>query len=250
MEKILFVVMMFCGLAAISQDVNVLMKEATNFERSLKNNEAIEKYEAVVKIEPANVKALVKLSELYASNGALLKDKGQQQQMYNQALQHAEKAIAADDKSADAYYARAMVAGKLTEVEEENKKVIQHVKDIKTYADKALELNPNHGKANYVLGKWYFEISNLNWAKKAAVKLLFGGLPDATIEEAINHMEKSRKLEPYFVANYLDLAKAYRSHNKPSQAIEVLNQLVKLPTRTVHDMSFKAEGKKMLSEMQ
>lgn len=250
MKKGLVILILMVGMTVTAQDVNVLMKEAVNFERALKIDEAAEKYQAVVKLEPGNVKALVKLSELYASKGSLLKDKAQQRQMYEKALQYAEAAIAADNKSADAYYARAMVAGKMTDVEDENKKMIQHVKDIKTYADKALELDPNHGKGNYVLGKWYFEIASLNWAKRAALKLLFGGMPDATIEDAIKYMEKGRKLEPYFVANYLDLAKAYRYDNKPMKAIEVLNMLVKLPTRTVHDVAFKAEGRKLLNELQ
>jgi hypothetical protein len=88
------------------------------------------------------------------------------------------------------------------------------------------------------------------WAKKAAVKVLFGGMPDGTIDNAFKYMEKSRTLEPYFVQNFLDLAKAYKYDYKPAKAIEVLNQLVKLPIRTSNDAAMKAEGKQILSEMQ
>jgi hypothetical protein len=56
-------------------------------------------------------------------------------------------------------------------------------------------------------------------------------------------------LDQYFVANYLNLAKAYKHDNKPAKAIEVLQKLVKLPNRTAADASLKAEGKKMLDEM-
>jgi hypothetical protein len=90
----------------------------------------------------------------------------------------------------------------------------------------------------------------LSWAKKAAVKVLYGGMSKATIENVYTYMEKCKKLEPYFVLNYLDLARAYKYDHKPAQAIEVLNQLVKLPTRTADDVALKSEGKKMLSEMQ
>ena len=63
-------------------------------------------------------------------------------------------------------------------------------------------------------------------------------------------MEKCKTLEPYFAPNYLDLAKAYKEYRKPAQAIEVLNRLVKLPTRTTDDIAVKAEGAKLLESMQ
>ena len=135
-------------------------------------------------------------------------------------------------------------------MESENKKIVEYLKQTKHYIDKALLLNPNHGKANYLLGKWNFEIVNTAWTKKVAVKVLYGSLPEATLENAFKYMEKSRSAEPYFVQNFLDLAKAYKMDNNPSKAIEVLNQLVKLPTRTPDDAAWKAEGKKILSEMQ
>lgn len=118
------------------------------------------------------------------------------------------------------------------------------------YSDRALALNPNHGKANYILGKWNYEVSTLSWVKKAAVKVAYGGMGSASLDSAYKYMERCRTLEPYYVQNFLDLAKAYKNDYKPSKAIEVLNQLVKLPTRTADDVALKAEGKQMLSEMQ
>ena len=63
-------------------------------------------------------------------------------------------------------------------------------------------------------------------------------------------MEKCKSLEPYFVPNYLDLAKAYKDNRQPAPAIEVLLKLVKLPTRTSEDVLLKAEGAKLLETLQ
>ena len=163
---------------------------------------------------------------------------------------YADKALAADANSADANYVRALAASKLTETETENKKIVADIKDARTYVDKALGFNPNHAKANYLLGKWNFDMVAMQWAKRAALKTLFGGIANATIEDAEKYMEKARTLEQYFVVDYLELAKAYKFDNKPEKAIEVLNKLVKLPNRTADDAALKAEGKQMLSEMQ
>lgn len=250
MKRIIAVVFLLLSAKLFSQDVNVLLKEATNLERLLKEDLALEKYKQILAVDRNNVKALVKSSELSAAVGARQKDEKTKIVFYNQAKEFADKAIAADSNSADAYYVRAVAAGKLTGVEEENKKIVAQVRDIKTYADKALKINPEHGKANYILGKWNYEILNLSWAKKAATKLLFGGMPPASIENAFKYMEKCRKSEPYFVPNFLDLAKAYKFDHKPAQAIAVLNELVKLPTRSPDDVALKAEGKTLLAQMQ
>ena len=242
--------MMLFSTTVSAQDVAVLMKEAQNLDRALKEDEAFAKYKQVLALDPNNVPALVRCAELSAGIGARQADKKAKKTYYDMSRDYADKALAANPNSADANYARAVAAGKQTEVEPENKKIVANVKDINVYATKALSINPNHGRANYVLGKWHYEMASLMWAKRAALKVFFGGMPEATMEDAIKYMEKTKTLEPYFVRNFLDLAKAYKYDNKPAKAIEVLNQLTKLPNRTADDATLKAEGKKLLSEMQ
>jgi hypothetical protein len=234
-----------------AQDVAVLMKEAQNLDIQLKEPEALAKYQQILVAQPNNIKALVRSTELNTAIGGRQTDKKAKKINYETAYAFAQRALAADTNSADAYYAMAMASGKMTEVETENKKVVSFVRDIKLYADKALSINPNHAKANYTLGKWHLEMLNLSGFKKLAVKAFYGGLPNATIEKAIEYMEKCKAADQYFVLNYLDLAKAYKQDNKPAKAIEVLNKLIKLPNRTFDDVALKAEGKKILDgEMQ
>jgi hypothetical protein len=250
MTKYFIALMMLFSTTVSAQDVAVLMKEAQNLDRALKEDEAFAKYKQVLALDPNNVPALVRCAELSAGIGARQADKKAKKTYYDMSRDYADKALAANPNSADANYARAVAAGKQTEVEPENKKIVANVKDINVYATKALSINPNHGRANYVLGKWHYEMASLMWAKRAALKVFFGGMPEATMEDAIKYMEKTKTLEPYFVRNFLDLAKAYKYDNKPAKAIEVLNQLTKLPNRTADDATLKAEGKKLLSEMQ
>ncbi len=243
-------VLSFVLITAYSQDINIMLKEADNFEKQQKEPEALDKYKQILLLDPVQLKALVKSAELNVSIGNRQADKNSKRLYYETALSFANRAFNADSTQADASYAMAMASGKMTDVETENKKIVAYVKDIKRYADKALSINPNHAKANYTLGKWHYEMANLSGLKKVAVKLFYGGLPEGTFEQAIQYMEKCKTLEPYFATNYLDLAKAYKEDRKPAQAIEVLNKLVKLPTRTSDDIAVKAEGAKLLESMQ
>ena len=251
MSRLFVLLLSICIVSSsLSQDVTVLLKEGLNLERSLKEQEALTKYQQVLKSDKNNVQALIRSAELSCAIGARQADKKGKMNHYSNAKNFADAALLIDSNNADANYVRAVVAGKFTEVETDNKLIIENVKDIKFYADKTLRLNARHAKANYVLGKWNFEMVNLAWAKRAAVRLFYGGLPNANIDTAVAYMERARLLDQYFVLNYLDLAKAYKFDDKPARAIEVLNKLVKLPTRTPDDAGLKEEGRKILSEMQ
>lgn len=233
-----------------AQDINILLKEADNLEKQLKEPEALEKYKQILVIAPTTIKALVKTAELNVLIGGKEKDKNSKRLYYESALGFANRALQADVNSADANYAMAMASGKLTDIETENKKIVAYVKDVKNYTDKAISINPNHAKANYTLGKWHYEMVTLSGLKKIAVKLLYGGLPDGDLEKAIFYMEKCKTIEPYFAPNYIDLAKAYKEARRPANAIEVLNKLIKLPNRSSEDILIKAEGTKMLESLQ
>ncbi|MDD2793951.1 MAG: hypothetical protein PHD73_12280 [Sediminibacterium sp.] len=254
MQKTLkYFLTMFCFVlitAAGAQDIQVLLKEADNLEKQLKEREALEKYRQVLITAPVNMKSLVKASELYVLLGNRESDRKQRRLYFETALGFAQRALEADINNADANYAMAMASGKMTDVETENKKIVAYVKDVKVFSDKALAIDPNHARAQYTLGKWHYEMVTLSGVKKMAVKLLYGGLPEGDIEKAILHMEKCRSLEPYFVPNYLDLGKAYKENHQPAKALEVLGRLVKLPTRSSADAELKAEGAKLLASLQ
>lgn len=249
MKNTITILLFFITALVNAQDVNVLLKEASNLEKQLKESEALEKYKQIVSIDSTTMIALVKCTEINCSIGARQTDKNTKANYYNTAKTYAQKALAVDANNSDANYAMALVAGKLTEIEQEKKQLTEYVRETKVYGDKAVALNPNNAKANYVVGKWHYEMVTLSWLKRAAVKTLYGGLPKADIDSAAFYMEKCRTLDQYFARNYLDLAKVYQYKNQPSNELEVLNKLVKLPNRTPDDAALKEDGKKMLEQI-
>lgn len=237
-----------CGMA---QDVTLTMKEAENFEKQLKEDAALEKYKTLALADSTYLPAVLKAAELSCSVGSRVKDVNARKPYYEQALKFATQAYQAKPAEAQVNYVMSLAASKMTELDLENKRTVQFIRQEKEYADKALAINPNHGKANYMAGKWNLDMTNTSWLKKAAAKTIYGGggIQPATLDSAIAYMEKCRIAEPYYVINYLDLAKAYKQDNKPAKAIEVLNRLVKLPVRTPDDAAWKAEGKAMLDAL-
>lgn len=250
MKKFFSIALLFIAITTKAQDVNVLFKEASNLEIQLKDQDALDKYKQILVIEPTNIKALVKATELSCMVGSHLINKNDKRLNYESALAYAQRAYKVDSTNSSANYAISVASARMTEVETENKKVAAFARDVKVYADRALAADPKNGKANFAVGRWHYEMVVLPVYKKAAVKVLYGGLPNASLDSAIFYMEKCKTLEPYFVLNYSFLAKAYREDNKPTKEIETLDKLIKLPVRTSDDAVLKAEGQKRREELQ
>jgi tetratricopeptide (TPR) repeat protein len=249
--KIFFIVFtIFSATAIFSQDETVLLKQADTFEKQFKENDALNIYQQVAASDSSNIFVLIKCTELNCSIGEKQTDKTAKLNNFQSAKTYADKAFIANPNSADANYAEALAFAKLTEIETENKKTVDDVRQIYSFGTKALSINPTHAKANYIIGKWHLEILNLSWVKKMAIKTMYGNLPKPDIDSAISYMEKCRNLDVYFLPDYLDLAKAYQYNNRPQQEIDVLAKMVRLPNRTADDAGLKAEGQKMLSALQ
>ncbi|MEO7312214.1 MAG: hypothetical protein ABIX01_17555 [Chitinophagaceae bacterium] len=238
------------GFTSFSQDVETLMKEGLKYEQQLKDTMAVGKYAKAFLLQPSNIKAALKCAEMSCSIGTRQTSEAEKIKFYADAKNFSDAALMLDSNNADANYMAAVVNGKLTEVESSNEKTVAEVKNIKIYADKALTINPNQGKAWFVIGKWHYEVLNLNLIKRAAVKLFYGGLPKATIETAISCFEKCKTLEPYFAMNYLALGKAYYQNKQYEKALAALEQCTKCPTLLPEDRSTKDEARELVVKWQ
>lgn len=243
-------VLVLLPFVAKAQDSKVILQEAVNLEKQFKEAEALAKYAELVKADSSNMDYLLKCTELNCSIGARERDKATKQQYYDAAGVYVNKAYSLQPESAAANYLKALVAGKMTEVTEKDKETVDYVRQIKVYADKALTADADYAKANYIEGKWHYEMVTLSFAKRAAVRTLFGKLPKASIDSAIYFMNKAITKDIYFTPAYLDLAKAYEYDHQPAKETEILNKLVKLPNRKFDDAALKQEGKAMMAKVQ
>lgn len=237
--------------ALFAQTADDLDQQAALSVKNLKEEDALATYKQALVVQPDNLPALIGASEMSSRIGNRLVDKSKDQATvyFNAAQDYASKALKVDSNSSDANLEMAIALGRLSLIESGKKKV-QYARDIKMYGDKAIHLNPQNSRAYYVLGKWNFEIANLNYFERSAAKMFFGGIPDGSIKGAIANYEKCRQLNPGFILNYLDLAKAYKQDDQNEKAIAALQTLVHLPVQAQDDPSTKIEGRKMLDSMQ
>ncbi|HSC53227.1 MAG TPA: hypothetical protein VLC98_06405 [Phnomibacter sp.] len=250
MRQLIVCCLLMVAVAATAQDPASLLEEGRKLELKLKDEEAYAKYREVVKIQPGNQKALLKSAELSCTLGARKEKPEEKNGYYQVAKKYTETALAIDTSSAEAYTVMALVNSKIAEIEKSNDELVKAVKAAKQYADKAVAVNPQYGKGWYMLGKWHLDALLINALKKAAYKVIYGGVGEASIDKAIEYMEKCKTLEPYYCSNFYDLARAYEYSHQYEKSIAILQQLAKLPTKRQEDVNTKALGAALLQKLQ
>jgi len=230
-----------------AQDVDALLKDAKQQESQFKENEAFVKYAQIVRLQPSNLAVLCKCSELCTYIGGREKDKLKKADYFKAGKTYATAALRLNPNSSEANVVMAMAIGRLTLIAS-GKDKIASVNDVKLYADKAIRLDPSNFKAYHVLGKWNYEISNLNFLEKTLAKLFYGDVPKASLQDAIMNYEKARAINPGYILNYLELAKAYYRNDEKKKAIALLTLMMPLPNHVFDDTRIKVEGNRFLKE--
>ena len=237
--------MLLTFLSPFAQDISAIIKEAGRLESIPDEKAAFARFREVLKIKSTEVYALSKCSELCSRIGKRETDSKSRDNYYKAARIYAATALKVDLLNSDANCAMAMALGRVTMSKSGKEKIIT-AREIRKYVDQAIKSDPGNFKAWHVLGRWHYEISNLNLFERAAVNILFGGLPESSIKESIAAFEKSQSITRGFILNYFELAKAYRRNNEMDRAINSLNTMLTLPNQTEDDPLIKLEGKKLL----
>lgn len=222
-----------------------MLREADRLEALPDEKAAFNKFKLVLKSDPDNLQALCRASELCSRIGNRQTDVKVRDNYYAAAVSYAKQALRVKPQSDEANVAMGIAIGR-TSLTKSGKEKIAAAKDIRHYAETALKYNPRNFKAWHILGKWNYEVSNLNFVEKAATRVFYGGLPNASLKNSIMAYEKARSINGTFLLNYLELAKAYKRNDEADKGIALLKAIGPLPIQTEDDPRIKKEAASLL----
>ncbi len=241
--------LLLCFSKASSQDIAQLTKDALRLEALPDENAAFKKCKEILKLQPVNIFALSKCSELCSRIGKRQTDKKLMGDYYEAAKTYADIALKLDPNNSEANCVMAIALGRST-LNKSGKEKITNAREIKRYVDLAIKNDPQNFKAWHVLGRWNYELSSLNIIERTAAKILYGTIPIGSIKLAILAFEKSNSITTGFILNYFELAKAYNKNDETNKAIAILNKMMQMPNHTEDDPFIKEEGKRLLKDYQ
>ena len=132
---------------------------------------------------------------------------------------------------------------------EGNKKKIELAVVVKNVANRAVELDPGNHYAHYILARWHHNLANVSGVLSVMAKLIYGGLPPASNQQAIHHFQQAVKHEPDNITYRLEFARASLTIKKWQLAQQQLDQIQLLEAKIYADRQLKIEAEQMRTKV-
>jgi tetratricopeptide (TPR) repeat protein len=247
--QILSVTLTICSIflasVAESQDTSTLLRKADELDAQGRSDEAIEALKQAEKINPSNPNLLIKLSQDYSDKIDNSKDRSQKLAFAKLCLEYAKKAVHEAPENADAHVCLSIAYGKMTDFTD-NKTKMEYSKIVKSEAEKAVELNPQCDLALLILARWNFEMATLNPILKAIAQTLYGQLPPASKDLAVEYFQKAIAAAPEKIIHHAEFAQALESMGKTKEAKTEWLKVKQLKPTDAEDRRYVAEADRRL----
>jgi tetratricopeptide (TPR) repeat protein len=230
---------------AESQDISSLLRKADDLDAQGRSDDAIETLKQAEKINPTNPSLLIKFSQDYSDKIDDTKDRSQKLAFAKLCLDYAKKAVHVAPENADAHVCLSIAYGKMTDFTD-NKTKMEYSKVVKSEAEKAVELNPKSDLALLILARWNFDMATLNPILKAIAQTLYGQLPPASKELAIEYFQKAIAAAPEKIIHHAEYAQALESMGKTKEARAEWLKVKQLKPTDAEDRRYVAEAERKL----
>jgi len=249
MNRVILVLLLAVPFAAFSQDLTNLLHQAARLESEFREEEALPAYQEVLHLQPRNLVALCKCSDLSCRIGNRQPNKEKKIDYFKAGYGYAQAAWLLDSTDAEVNIVMAFSLARMALIQS-GKERVASANEIRRHAENAIKYDPRNYKGYHILGRWNYEVSGLNFLERTFARWFFGTLPDASLEDAIGYYEKSKALNPGFILNYFELARAYHREGKKDEAIRLLRQMDTLKDEMYDDREVRKEGKALLMDLQ
>lgn len=229
-------------------DVNSLLADARAAEAKLDSRRALDLYLAADKAKPNDPAIIQKIARQYSDLIVDLTNDDDRRRHAQTALDYSLRAVELDPKNAENVLSLAVCHGKLG-VYSDTRTKIKYSRLVKEEAERALALKPDYAWAHHVLGRWNYEVATLGAATRLVVRLIYGGLPDASTAEAVKQLSLAIELEPGELAHQLELGFALAADGQKEKARAQFEKALKFPSREKHDESAKQRAREALAKL-
>ena len=209
---------------------------------------ALQSYQKANKEDSLNTTYIWKIVREYTDLGVFAESKDETETFYADAEKWARSCVSMAPDDADCHLFLAVAVGRVA-LFSGGKKKVNLSKEVKAEATMAIELNPNLDGSFHVLGRWNREVANLSWFLRAAAKIIYGGLPSASNEDAIINFEKAIDLRPDRMLHYFELGITYKDLGDKTKAREAFEKCLSMDVRERQDAGRQEDSKEFLKKL-
>ncbi len=198
--------------------------------------------------ESGKVTNLCALSRRYCDLMYLTNSASAKKDLLRRALHCAQLAVSAGPENATAHASLAVCYAQSCAFAD-IKGELAYSRLFKLEAEKTIALDPGQDIAYYLLGRWNYGVANVGLLSRAFVKIVYGGLPRASNEEAIRNFQKAIELAPERIIHHAGLALVYAATSQREMEIAELEKCRALKPSDRADADAQREAAKRLAAL-
>lgn len=233
---------------AHAADASALLRDALAAEAKFDSKAALELFLQADAARPNDPVILQKISRQYSDLTIDTKDLAEKKRLCTEALNYAQRAVALKPRDPVNVLSLAICYGKLGMYSDTRTRV-QYSRQVKDYAEQALALDPRYDYAHHVLGRWNYEVASLGGATRLIVKLIYGGLPNASTAEAVRQLKLATELSPQLPSHRVEYAFALLADGQRDAAKKNFEESLKMPKREKYDDEAWARAREALAKL-
>jgi tetratricopeptide (TPR) repeat protein len=234
-------------LFSLAQSASEWKTKADALESAGKTQQALETYQKAEGLDPKNAAILIKIAKQYGDLMPALKGDARKQAA-QKSLAYSRKAVALAPKLSDSHLALALSLGKNTEFLG-NREKLEASREIKSAAETALKLNPKSDYAHHMLGRWHQEIAAIGGGTRMLAKVVYGGIPNGSYEEALDHFEKARNINSKRLIHHIEYGRTLAMMGRDADARTELKKALAMPNQEADDPESKLRGQSTLKKL-
>ncbi len=231
--------------AASPQTWDDIVAAAREAEARFEVARALELYLEADRLRPDDAGTLQKIAQQLSDLALEKATAAEKKTQAARALEFAKRATALAPDDPVNVLSLAICYGKLGVLSDTRTKV-EYSRLVRREAERALALDPRYDWAHHVLGRWHLEVAELGVAARVVVRLVYGGLPAASKDEAIRHLREAVALAPERVPHHVELGFAYRAAGRTAEARDSFERALALPSRELYDEPAKDRARAVL----
>lgn len=236
------------GPAADAEAVADLLRRADELDAKQEIAAALKLLEEANTKFPNHAEILIRLAKQQSNQIFEAKADAEKKRLAALCLVTAERAVAADANSARARLSVGICLAKnFPHVDNQTK--VNYSRRLKEETERAIALDPKLDLAYHMLARWHFEVAEMNFILRGIAKLVYGGIPKGTLEEARANFEQALALAPKRIIHRHQLAQTLLALRKKPDAIAQLQQCLALVPADRDDAEAQQAAAKQLREL-
>ena len=224
------------------------IEQGDSLDRQFKSSEALAAYQKAAAERPADADLQRKIAKQYVEMVLDAPSRGEKLRLANLGYETALKAKKLAPRDPETRVTVAIAAGRLAFYSDPRKR-LELSSVVRSEAAESVKLNPRFALGWHVLGRWHYEIANLNTVLRVVAEAVYGKMPPASNEEAIRYLQKAVELEPNNALFHAELGRALLTAGRKADAKRELEKSIRLPRRSRDDAGAQSRAKQALREL-